>query len=233
MVMGFLFLAGTPVLRTEAGGAVVPLAWASAGLAVLQMIAIYAEACVSYAKLGSYGLAWHGAGSYTRNRRAGTYFAEARTLVGAAFYSLAIGALILYFSAGHGARFAAFTVTQTTPGGVLADVLTCLYYSVVTFFTAETADPQNGPARLATATSVVQAACALILVLTTATLYITPERSSPPPAPPDSAGAPPPDVVVAAPPATSRSYPFAGGLVVGALLVVAARAARGRRRTRR
>jgi hypothetical protein len=112
-------------------------------------VAIYGEACVAYAKLGSYGLAWHGARRYAQNRRGGTYFAEATTLVGAVFYSLGIGALILYFSAGHGARFETLTVTHRSPGGVLSDVLTCLYYSVVTFFTAETPDPQNGPARLA------------------------------------------------------------------------------------
>jgi hypothetical protein len=226
MVMGYLFLAGTPALRPESHGSVVLLAWASAGLAVLQLIAIYAEACVSYARLGSYGLAWHGASRYARTRRTGTYFAEATTLFGAALYSLGIGALILYFSAGHGARFEALTVAHSTPGGVLSDLLTCLYYSVVTFFTAETPGPQNGLARLATATSVVQAACALILVLTTATLYIKPEtRPNPEPDP-----EPDPVDVPAAPAAPSRSYPFVKGLVVGALLVVTARAARRRRR---
>jgi len=177
-VVGYLFLAGTPVLKQDAQGIVVYLAWASAGLAVLQLIAIYAEACVSYARIGSYGLGWHGASRYAETRRAGTYFAEAKTLAGAVIYSLVIGAMIFYFSAGHGARFGALTVMQSTPSGVAGDLLNCLYFAVVTFFTADTPDPDNGLARLDTAILVVQAACALIFALTTATLYISPESRS-------------------------------------------------------
>ena len=221
-VMGYLFLAGTPAFKQDARGAVVFIAWASAGLAVAQLIAIYAEACVSYARMGSYGLGWHGASRYPANRRAGTYFAEAKTLAGVVIYSLLIGSLIFYFSAGHGARYGALTVVHSAPGGVLADLLNCLYFAVVTFFTADTPDPGNGPARLATVVLVIQAASALIAAVTTATMYISPEVG------PDRVPSPAETVERPEPPATPRPNGFLRGFLLGAVVVVIAGVTRRR-----
>ncbi len=181
----FLFLAGTPIL--DPPPAVATLAWASATLAVLQLLAFYGEACVSYARIGSYGLGFHGAGRYFENRASGTYLAEVKTLVGAAIYSLFISTLILYFAVGQGARFGALTVTRETVPGILSDLLTCLYYSVAVFFTADTPEPENGMARLAVGIIILQAACALILAVTSASIHIAPEPPTAEPAPAEEA----------------------------------------------
>ncbi|AEV85254.1 hypothetical protein ACWT_4234 [Actinoplanes sp. SE50] len=229
-VAAFLLITGAPALRNRVHGPVTTLAWISAGLGALQLIAIYAEACVSYARIGSYGLGFHGASRYVERERAGTYFAEVKTLVGAVLYSLLIGSMIFYFSAGHGARYDAFRIAQTTPAGVAGDVLTCVYFAVMTFFTADTPDARNGVAHLATVILVLQAVCALVLALTTATMYIAPDsRPEPPPVDPP---APEPSRLPVQRPARSGPAAFVTGVVIGVVLAGAGLRARrpGRRR---
>ncbi len=235
-VMLYLFFAGTPKIEHEAGGSVTWIAWASGSLAAVQLVAIYAEACVSYAKIGSYGLGWHGASRYAEKQSNGAYLTEIGTLAGAVVYSLGIGCMIFYFAAGNGAEFGALTVARTSPWGIVSDLLNCLYYSLVTFFTADTPDPVNGPARLATAIPVVQAVCALILAFSTATMYMSAESRSAPAkadtAHPEAGEEPPRKEEVSRPPvdtSASRRTGFIGGLIAGAALVAAITTARERK----
>jgi len=175
----FLYLASAPMLSGIAGGIVPALATASAALVVAQLVAIYAEACVSYARLGSYGLAFHKASRYLETRRAGPYFTEIKILAGAIIYSLGTGAFTLYFTSFHGGRFTSLSVSGTTLKATGGDLLNCIYFSLTTFFTVETPGPITGPARAATASLVGQAVCALILTLSTFALFTAPQGEPP------------------------------------------------------
>lgn len=173
--IAFLYTASAPMLSSHAGGIVTWLATASATLVVSQLLAIYAEACVSYAKLGSYGLAFHKGSRYVETRKFGSYITEIKTLAGAVIYSLVTGSSILYFAASHGGQFASLDVSATTFKGTMEDLLNCSYFSLTTFFAADTAGPITGPARAATAALVAQAVCAVILAFSTFALYTRPQ----------------------------------------------------------
>jgi hypothetical protein len=176
--MLYLYIASAPVLTRYAGGAIQPLATVSAVLLVAQMFAFYAEACVSYAALGSYGLGFHNAIRSMQPRDGfPLYFGEIRVLAGAVLYSLGIGTFLLYFAAWHGGRFEMLAASGTTVTQTVRDVLNCAYYSLTTFFTADSAGPASGPARAAAAALVAQGVCAVILVLSTFAMYAGPRRA--------------------------------------------------------
>jgi len=224
MSVVLLYVVSAPVSAGYFGSAVVPLAATSAVLIVLELAGIYAEACFSYATVGSYGLAYHGGSQYVRARSTvGMYLIELRTLAGATIYSLGTGTFIFYFTATHGGEFAAFTVARRTFLGSLEDLLTCGYYAIATFFTADSPEPQNGTARAATVALIAQAVSALILAFSTFTLYVSGREQ---PEPTDSEPKPQTDTLtmseLVAPRSHSHRYRrigyVLGGLAIGAVI---------------
>lgn len=173
--MAYMYLTSTPVLSAHASVITTVLAATSAVLVVIQLISLYAEACVSYASIGSYGLGFHKANRYLKVRATRpSYVTEIKVLAGAVIYSLASGAFMLYFVSWHGGRFDSLNVTGTTPERTILDLLNCCYFSLTTFFTADSPGPITGPARLVAAGIVAQGVCALVLVLSTFAMYAVP-----------------------------------------------------------
>lgn len=173
--MVLMFAASAPPLSRLAGPELTYLAAASGVLAVAQLLAIYAEACISYAALGSYGRGFHGGRKYSSTSPM-PYVREVSVLAGAVLYSLLSGTFLLYFVARHGGSFSSLSAEGTTLGESLADLLDCAYYSLMTFFTADSAGPISAGAKAVAAALVAQAVCALILALTTFTMYTSPRR---------------------------------------------------------
>jgi len=230
--MVFLYLASAPMLSGYAGRGVRPVAVVSAVLLVAQLVALYAEACVSYVRLGSYGMAWHDVKNYSKLRKVSPYVTEIKTLAGAGLYSLGSGAFILYFTAAHGGRFTGLRVSGTTFAGSLRDLLSCSYYSFTTVFTADSPGPVSAGARLAVVSIVTQAVCALVLAFSTFALYVVPHAQAPaapqppePDPPPQPEPDPDPVPVPDAGPAMRPGSVFLIGAVAGAVTAAVIRSA--------